>query len=107
MNESLLRVRDLTVRFHGRRGTVHAVNGVSFDLDRGRSLGIVGESGCGKSQTCVALMGLLPQSAACSGSVEFEAEQLLALELHGTRASRAGGLTSCGANAWAWFSRTR
>jgi oligopeptide transport system ATP-binding protein len=77
MNESLLRVRDLTVRFHGRRGTVHAVNGVSFDLDRGRSLGIVGESGCGKSQTCVALMGLLPQSAACSGSVEFEGEQLL------------------------------
>jgi oligopeptide/dipeptide ABC transporter ATP-binding protein len=77
MNEPFLRVRDLTVRFHSRRGTVHAVNGVSFDLGRGRSLGIVGESGCGKSQTCFALMGLLPPNAECSGSAQFEGEQLL------------------------------
>lgn len=77
MSEPLLQVRDLAVRFRGRRGTVDAVNGVSFDLARGRSLGIVGESGCGKSQTCFALMGLLPQSAECSGSVRFEGEELL------------------------------
>lgn len=77
MSEPLLQVRDLTVRFRGRRGAVPAVNGVSFDLARGRSLGIVGESGCGKSQTCFAMMGLLPDSAECSGSVRFEGEQLL------------------------------
>lgn len=77
MSDPLLRVRDLSVRFRGRRGSVHAVNGVSFDLGRGRSLGIVGESGCGKSQTCFAIMGLLPQSAECSGSVLFEGEELL------------------------------
>ena len=59
----LLSVRDLVVRFRTHEGTVHAVNGVSFDLDEGETLGLVGESGCGKSVTCLSLIRLLPKPA--------------------------------------------
>ncbi len=71
-----LSVRDLTVRFPTTRGTVQAVNGVSFDLSRGGSLGIVGESGSGKSVTAKTLMNLLPRTAEVSGDVIFEGEDV-------------------------------
>ena len=57
----LLEVRDLTVRFYTLDGVVHAVNGISYTLEEGQTLGIVGESGCGKSVSALSVMGLIPQ----------------------------------------------
>jgi oligopeptide transport system ATP-binding protein len=73
----VLSVRDLAVRFVTRRGPVDAVRGVSFDVPAGRSLGIVGESGSGKSQTCYAIMGLMPANARVSGSARLDGEELV------------------------------
>jgi oligopeptide/dipeptide ABC transporter ATP-binding protein len=59
----LLSITDLVVRFRTQEGLIHAVNGVTFDLEAGETLGLVGESGCGKSVTSLALIGLLPKPA--------------------------------------------
>ncbi|MCM5569790.1 ABC transporter ATP-binding protein [Burkholderiaceae bacterium FT117] len=68
----LLRVDDLAVDFRTRRGTVHAVRGVSFELHKGRTLGIVGESGSGKSVTSYAVMKILDRAARIAGgAIEF------------------------------------
>ncbi len=56
----LLDVKGLETRFHTREGSVHAVNGVSFHLKEGETLGIVGESGCGKSVTVMSMLRLIP-----------------------------------------------
>jgi peptide/nickel transport system ATP-binding protein len=78
MSEQLLDVRDLSVRFDTDDGTVHAVDRVSFDLRPGEVLGVVGESGCGKSVTMMAILGLLPQTATVSGKAGFDGLDLLA-----------------------------
>jgi peptide/nickel transport system ATP-binding protein len=78
---SLIEIQNLKVTFRGDRGrTMHAVETISFDLARGATLGLVGESGCGKSVTALAIMGLLPKwSADVSGHVGFEGKNLLDL----------------------------
>jgi oligopeptide/dipeptide ABC transporter ATP-binding protein len=76
----LLSVRDLNVRFVTRKSTVRAVNGISFDLDPGDTLGIVGESGCGKSVSSLAMLGILPKAGrVTAGKVEFDGVDLLKL----------------------------
>lgn len=74
---SLLEVRDLHIAF-GRRRRV-AVDGISFSLEAGERLGIIGESGSGKSVTCLAIMGLLPETAQIQGSITFDGQELLGL----------------------------
>jgi oligopeptide transport system ATP-binding protein len=80
VSPSLLSVDGLEVRFWTNRGTVHAVNGVSFEIDAGETLGIVGESGCGKSVTSLAILGLLPRAGrATGGSAHFDGRDLLTM----------------------------
>ena len=75
---SLLEVEDLHVWFDLPGGDqLHAVQGVSFDVDPGNRMGLVGESGCGKTTTVLALMGLLPPSASVAGDVRFDGVSLL------------------------------
>jgi oligopeptide/dipeptide ABC transporter ATP-binding protein len=78
---ALLEVSDLQTHFFTREGVVRAVDGVSFSVERGRTLGIVGESGCGKSVTALSIMGLIPKPPAriVGGSVHFDGRDLTKL----------------------------
>ncbi len=74
----LLRLNNLHVQVQTAHGAVDAVRGVSFDLARGETVGLMGESGCGKSMTALALMGLLPEGAQARGSMQWQGEECLA-----------------------------
>ena len=77
----VLSVRDLQTYFYTQRGVGRAVDGVSFDLRRGETLGLVGESGCGKSMTSLSIVGLYPRPAAriVGGQILFDGEDLVQL----------------------------
>lgn len=79
--EHLLEVKHLTTRFHTEDGIVHAVNDVSYTLDEGDTLGIVGESGCGKSVHALSIMRLIqiPPGEIAAGEVRFRGQDLLKL----------------------------
>ena len=86
--DHLLEVRDLNVNIRVEEDTLHAVRGVNFVLGRGETLGLVGESGCGKSVTSKEIMGINPKNCASSGEVLFrtksgETVNLLTLEKDG------------------------
>ena len=93
MSDALLELRGLTVDFATDDGVVHAVGGIDLALGRGRTLGLVGESGCGKSVTSLAIMGLLPpENAKVGGQVVFEGRDLLTLDAHLIRDLRGARL---------------
>ena len=72
----LLSVRGLRVALQTAHGPVEALRGVDFEMQRGDTLGLIGESGCGKSLTALAIMGLLPDSAKVSGSIQLNSVEL-------------------------------
>ncbi|MFF7485388.1 dipeptide/oligopeptide/nickel ABC transporter permease/ATP-binding protein [Streptomyces luteogriseus] len=76
--QPVLAVENLTVGFEGRHGGVDIVDGISFEVRPGEVLGLVGESGCGKSLTALAIMGLQPKGARVGGQVRFHQRDLLA-----------------------------
>ena len=75
----LLEVKNLGVRLQTQRGPADAVRDINFSLARGETLGLIGESGCGKSITALALLGLLPESAKLRGSIQFDGQELVGL----------------------------
>ena len=86
----VLEVEDIHTRFHTRDGTIYAVNGVGFDLDEGELLGVVGESGCGKSVTMLSMLKLLPMPPAeiVSGRAFLDGKDLMALDAEQLRRVR-------------------
>lgn len=80
-SDPILNINDLVVSFNSEYRKVRAVDGVGFKVTQGSTLGIVGESGCGKSVTALAIMGLLPKPSGCieSGSIEFKGKNLVPL----------------------------
>jgi peptide/nickel transport system ATP-binding protein len=90
---ALLEVSHLQVKLQTDRGPALAVRDVSFSVDRGGTLGLVGESGCGKSMTAMAIMGLLPEQAELGGSIRFDGQELVSQserEMSRIRGNRIG-----------------
>ena len=81
MSKALLNVKDLHVVYRGDHDPVYAANGISFSLEQGKTIGLVGETGAGKTTTALSIMGLLPKKVGFieQGSIEFEGKDLLSL----------------------------
>src|SRR4030088_370975 len=94
MNEPILSVRNLQVEFADRRGVLRAIDGVSFDIAKGEVLGVVGESGAGKSVTGLAVIGLIDPPGRISGGEIYlsgmRIDNLSAEELRRIRGKRIG-----------------
>ena len=86
----LLEVQDLSVQFHTPLGILHAVNGISYDVEKGETVALVGESGCGKSVSALAILRLLavPPGRVVAGAVRFLDQDLLTLRNEDMRAVR-------------------
>jgi oligopeptide/dipeptide ABC transporter ATP-binding protein len=90
----LLSVRDLAIEFRTEQGVVRAVDGVSFDVFPNETVGLVGESGCGKTVTALSILGLVPNPPGriAAGRIEFEGRDLVGLGEAGMRALRGPGI---------------
>lgn len=89
---NVLEVKNLSIRFPGRFGETAIVDNVSFTVREGETMGLVGESGCGKSITSLAVMGLLPKTAEVTGSIKFDGKELLDPSLKHSNAKAYQGL---------------
>ena len=89
-SEPLLEIKGLSVSFETDEGSVQALDAVDFEMEHGQTLGLVGESGCGKSVTALSIMRLLPKPIGCvtAGSILFQGEDLLKLSPDGIRKIR-------------------
>jgi len=93
--DPILRVRDLSTRFYADFGVVHAVDGVSFDVRSGETLGIVGESGAGKSVLALSILRLVPPPGrVVSGTVELDGQNLFDLDAEGMRRIRGANMST-------------
>jgi oligopeptide/dipeptide ABC transporter ATP-binding protein len=103
-NEShrlLLEVKDLHTQFTTHRGVVHAVNGISFQMREGELVGLVGETGCGKSVTARSVLGLIrPPGRIVQGEIDFEGNDLRALSRREFRSLRGTGISFVPQNPW-------
>ena len=91
---ALLEVKDLSTSFQTEDGIVKAVGGVSFTVEKGQTLGIVGESGCGKSVTCLTIMGLNPKrNTTSSGEAVWKGRDLLTMKPNELRQIRGGEIS--------------
>lgn len=93
--ENLLEVTDLKTFFFTPEGVVHAVDGVSLNLAAGKTLGVLGESGCGKSITALSIMGLIPEppGKVVSGSIRYNGQNLLTFSQEQMRSIRGGDIS--------------
>ena len=89
---ALLEVKDLRTHFFTFEGVVKAVDGVSYDLEEGETLGLVGESGCGKSVSALSVMRLIPDPPGkiIEGEILFEEEDILKIDMDDMRKIRGG-----------------
>jgi len=94
-SEALLRIRDLHVHFETDAGTVRAVDGVSYEIKHAETLALVGESGCGKSVSAMAVLRLIPTPPGvyAGGSIEFEGQDLLELDEASMRGLRGNDIS--------------
>jgi oligopeptide/dipeptide ABC transporter ATP-binding protein len=101
LQSSLLEVRDLRTEFHTHRGVVHAVNGVSFSIAEGELVGLVGETGCGKSVTARSVIGLVkPPGRVVGGSVTLRGRDLRRVSSRELRRIRGGQISFVPQNPW-------
>jgi oligopeptide/dipeptide ABC transporter ATP-binding protein len=94
MSEVILALQDLRTHFFTDIGIARAVDGVSYEIHRGKTLGVVGESGCGKSVTALSIMGLVPQPAGriVSGAIQFKNTDLTQLDKESLRKLRGNDI---------------
>ena len=92
---SLLEVKDLRTYFYTYEGVVKAVDGVSYELEEGETLGLVGESGCGKSVSALSVMRLIPDPPGkiVAGEIQFENEDILKVDMDDMRRIRGGKIS--------------